>query len=209
MEDRIKDAERIVKEMNESIELSKVEELIKDNKISFEHDSKQYRVRLLNLKEKEELDLLRRKKFGQLIKDKDILLEKDLIIQCKERGIDIDKSDEEFKNLEAEELDLQLKLGEALAKNEGDSIFQNYGEQIKEIRIKKQILNTRKTLLLAYSLENTLLNYTTQLITYLSLDILEGEDYKRMFSSLEEFQTYKDEQLIIKAGSYSIILQSF
>jgi hypothetical protein len=61
------------------------EELIKDNKIIFTYKDKKYRVRLLNLSEKEELDTLRRKKFGQLLKDKDILLEKDLIAQYKER----------------------------------------------------------------------------------------------------------------------------
>lgn len=207
MENRLNEAQRIIKEMEKETELSKVEELIKDNKISFEHDKKQYRVRLLNLSEKEELDTLRRKKFGQLLKDKDILLEKDLIEDYKQRGIDIADLDEQLKKLNAQDIDFQLKLGEAIAKNEGDTIFNNYREQIESVRNQKKEINAQKTLLLQFSLENALLNYVAQVITYLSLDVCENNNWKRMFSNLEEFQTYHDEQLINKAGQYSMYLQ--
>jgi hypothetical protein len=207
MENRLNEAQRIIKEMEKETELSKVEELIKDNKISFEHDKKQYRVRLLNLSEKEELDMLRRKKFGQLLKDKDILLEKDLIEDYKQRGIDIVDLDEQLKKLNAQDIDFQLKLGEAIAKNEGDTIFNNYREQIESVRNQKKEINAQKTLLLQFSLENALLNYVAQVITYLSLDVCENSNWKRMFSNLEEFQKYHDEQLINKAGQYSMYLQ--
>jgi len=207
MEDRKAQAEKIVSDMEKENVLSKVEELIKNNKVSFEHDNKKYQVRLLNLSEKEELDMLRRKKFGQLIQDKDILLEKDLIIQYKSRGIDINEIDDQIKKLVAEDVDLQMQLGEAISKNETESILKGYKDQIINLRVQQQILNTQKTLLLEFSLENQLLNHVAQIITYLSLDILEGDTWQRMFSSLEEFQKYKDENLINKAASYSMALQ--
>jgi hypothetical protein len=207
MEDRKAQAEKIVSDMEKENVLSKVEELIKNNKVSFEHDNKKYQVRLLNLSEKEELDMLRRKKFGQLIQDKDILLEKDLIIQYKSRGIDIKEIDDQIKKLVAEDVDLQMQLGEAISKNETESILKGYKDQIINLRVQQQILNTQKTLLLEFSLENQLLNHVAQIITYLSLDILEGTAWQRMFSSLEEFQKYKDENLINKAASYSMALQ--
>ena len=209
MEDnKLGQAEKIVEDMNKELELSKVEELVKDNRITFDHKDKKYRVRLLNLAEKEELDLLRRKKFGQLMKDKDIFLEKDLILQYKERGIDIDEHDDQIKKINAEELDLQIKLGEAISKNEPETILKTFKEQIEELRTRKQIINTQKTLLLEFSMENALLNYVYQIICYLSLDEKKDGKWQRMFDSLEAFQTYEDGQLINKAGSYSVLLQN-
>ena len=57
MENRLKDAERIIDEMEKENNLSKLEDLIKDNSIAFEHSGKSYRIHLLNLVEKEELAL--------------------------------------------------------------------------------------------------------------------------------------------------------
>jgi len=207
MEDRLQDAKKIVEDMAKETELSRIEELIKDNRITFDYKEKKYRVRLLNLAEKQELDELRRKYFGRLLKDKDVLLEKDLIIQYKERGMDIEEIDDQIKKLNAEDLDLQVKLGESISKNEGEAILKSYKEQIEELRAKKQILNTQKNLLLQFSLENSLLNYVAQVITYLSLDMKKDDKWQRMFDSLDAFQTYEDGELINKAGSYSMLLQ--
>lgn len=208
MENRLSEAQKIIADMSKDLDMSMIEEFIKDNKISFKHEDKEYRVRLLDRGEKEELDMLRRKKFGQLIQDKDILLEKDLIKQYKERGLDIEEIDEDMKKLSAEELSIQIKLGESIANNEGETILKTYKEQIENIRTDKQIKSAQKTLLLEFSLENMLLNYVAEIITYLSLDV-QNEDgtWKRLFNSLEEFKANKDEQLIAKAGQYSMILQ--
>jgi hypothetical protein len=207
-DNKLGQAEQIVKDMAKELELSRVEELVKENKISFEYKDKKYRVRLLNLAEKEELDLLRRKKFGQLMKDKDIFLEKDLILQYKERGINIDELDDQIKKLNAEDLELQTKLGESISKNETEIILKTYKDQIEELRTKKQIINTQKTLLLEFSLENALLNYVYQIICYLSLDEKKDGKWSRMFETLENFQKYPDSELINKAGSYSVLLQN-
>ena len=207
MNEKLKDAERSVEEMENETQMSMVEELVKDNKITFEYNEKKYQVRMLNLKEKEELDMLRRKKFGQLIQDKDILLEKDLILQYKNRGLNIDELDEEIKKATAEELEIQLKLGEAISANNGQSVLKTYEDQIKELRIKKQVIRTQKNLLLTFCLENQLLNYVAEIITYLSLDKFENGIWERMFNSFEDFQTYTDEGLINAAGQYSMVLQ--
>jgi hypothetical protein len=207
MENRLNDAKRIVEEMEKDNQLSKVEELIKDNQITFDYKDKKYRVRLLNLSEKEELDLLRRRKFGQLIKDKDVLFEKDLIVQYKERGMDVSEIDEQIKKLTAEDIGLQSKLGEAISKNEPESILKNYEEQIMDLRVKKNVLNTQKNLLLEFSFENAVLNYVSQVITYLSLEVLDGKDWKRMFNSIEDFQKFPDEGLINTSATFSMVLQ--
>lgn len=207
MEDRLEQANKIVTEMEKETELSKVEELIKDNRITFIHKEKQYRVRLLNLKEKQDLDELRRNYFGKLLQNENILMEKDLIIQYKKRGIDIEEINDQIKKINAEELGLQLNLGEAISKNEPENILKTYEDQIKELRMKKQILNTQKNLLLEFSLEHTLENYVYQIITFLSLEEKKEDGWRRMFDNLETFQLHEDESLINKAGSYSILLQ--
>ena len=204
---REEQAKKIVDDMNEENELSLIMEMIKDNKIEFDYEGNRYRVRLLNLKEKEELDQLRRKKFGQLIKDKDILLEKDLIKVYKEREIDIDEIDKEIKALVQKELDLELNLGEEISKKSAENVLQQYKEKIKQCRYQQAILKTRKSLYLEFSLENQLLNYVAQLITYLSLEVFKDDEWIKMFNNLDDFQSYFDEKLINKAGIYSMALQ--
>jgi hypothetical protein len=204
---REEEAKKIVDDMNESNELALMEEMIKNNKIEFEYEDKKYRIRMLNLKEKEELDLLRRKKFGQLIQDKDILLEKDLIKIYKDRGIDIEEIDNEIKDLIKKELDLELQLGESISKKDSENVLKMYKEKILQVRYQKAILSSRKVLFLEFSLENQLFNYVAQVITYLSLDVFEDDEWKRMFETLDKFQSYSDEKLINKAGVYSMALQ--
>jgi len=207
MENRMEEAEKIVKEMNEKQDLNTIESFIKDNKIEFLYNEKEYRVRLLNQREKEELDTFRRKKFGQLIQDKDILLEKDLIKVLKERGIDIDKTDEEIKKHDAEERALQMKLGESLAKNDSEGVLEEYKKQIEDLRLKKSVLSAQKTLLLEFSLENQLLNYVAKYITYLSTDICIDGNWKRLWDSIDEFENYSDDKLLELAATNSMVLQ--
>jgi hypothetical protein len=57
------------------------------------------------------------------------------------------------------------------------------------------------------TLENQLLGYVAEYITYLTIDILEGEKWERVFKTYEEFINCKDEQLLNKAGYRSMLLQ--
>jgi len=204
---RLEEAKKIVENMDQNSDLAKLEGMIKDNKIEFSYGEKEYRVRLLNQREKEELDTFRRKKFGQLIQDKDILLEKDLIKVLKERGIDIDKTDEEIKKHDAEERALQMKLGESLAKNDSEGVLEEYKKQIEDLRLKKSVLSAQKTLLLEFSLENQLLNYVAKYITYLSTDICIDGNWKRLWDSIDEFENYSDDKLLELAATNSMVLQ--
>jgi len=193
--------------MNEKYELSKTEELIKDNKVEFIHNEKTYRVRLLSMKDKEELDELRRKQFTKLLKDPDVLFEKDLIKLYKEKGINIDEIKNDISKLEAERITLELKLGEALSKNSGEQILKAYHDEIQKNIYETQVKLIQKSDLVAYSFENQLLNYVAKIISYLSLDILENEKYTRAFKNIEEFENCEDEILIGKATKYALTLQ--
>lgn len=216
MEDinREEQAKKIVEEMNKDINLAMIEEMIKDNNIKFTFDGKEYRVRLLNNMEKEELNILRVKKFNSMLQEKDdkgnyvYLTEKNLIDILKIRGdIDIDKLNEDIKKLDTEEKNLQLNLGEALSKDEPISILENYRNQINEIEIKKSIINTQKTLLLKFSLESQLLDYIARLITYLSSDIFVDGEWNRLFNNLDDFENFKNDKLKERLAIYSMLLQ--
>jgi len=199
------EVKKILDEMQEEYLIDKTYELIKDNKIEFEYDDKSYRVRLLNAKEKDELDMIRRKRFGQLLKDQDILLEKDLIIAYQERGINIEEIDEDIKKLNAQIDDQNYKLGEALSKQPGDIILKTYKDEIVRLTIKIRELVIQKSHLLEYSLENQLQNFVAQAISYLCLEEKVENEWQRVFYSLDDFLK-QDDRLINIVGMYSMYL---
>jgi len=204
------EAQELAKKFEEDYKLSQLTEQLKDNKIEFIHQEKTYRVRLLTLSEKEELHFLRIKKYTQLLKDKDILLEKDFKQLLKERNIiDIDKLDEEIERLNVLWKDTNLKLGEALSKNYTDDILKSYESQIKQIKEQIDAIIIQKSSFLEDSLENQLLNYVSQYLTYLSLECKNNDVWVRAFDTLENFANCNDEQLVNKAVKYTLYLQYF
>jgi hypothetical protein len=208
-------AEEIVKEMEENFQLSKIEELIKDNAIQFDYNEKKYRVRLLGMSEKDELDSLRRKKFNSMLQEKDeqgnyvYLKEVALIKILKERGdVDIEAIEDKINKLNAEAVNLQLRLGEAISKNDNELVLNTYKDQIEEIlKHKIPTLRTEKNLWLGFSLENALLSFVSQVITYLSSEVLEEDKWVKVYKSFKEFQENNDETLMNQLAMYSMVLQ--
>jgi len=202
------EAAKVLKEIESRGRWSITEELIKDNMISFNIKGINYRVRLLNLREKEELDNLRRKKFGQLLQDKDLMLESKLVEVYKERGIDIETMKERMRKIDSELHENQLLLGESLAKAESETIFKAYEDKITVLLAEKNIIYIQKSELLQYSIEEQLLNYVAELITYLSTEIEESEGkYKRMWTNLEDFKNCDNMELSDRAGVMTTLLQ--
>ena len=199
------EVKKILDTMSEEYQIDKVAELIKDNKIEFSYEDKEYRVRLLNSKEKDELDMIRRRRFGQLLKDKDILLEKDLIIAYQEKGIDIKSIDEEINHINNQITDQNYKLGEALAKTPGDVILNTYKKEIINLTYKLHELTIQRGHLLEYSLENHLQNYVAQAISYLCLDVKVEDKWVRAFDKLDTFME-QDDRLVNLVAVYSLYL---
>jgi hypothetical protein len=213
MEDQLKqmikesDAQKIVEEMEEKYHLSTLEDLIKDNKIIFVHEGKTYQVRLLEMADKEILDEMRRKKFGQLLQDKDILLEKDLIKVYKDRGIDVENINKQLAEIESAKVQVQIKLGEYVAQYSEESIIRAYQEEIAKLKVKEDVLIIQKTTLLEYSLENQLNNFLSKVISYLALYVKNGEKLEKAFTNYEDFCKCTDQELLNKSAAYSLILQ--
>jgi len=201
------DVEKILSKLNEDKDLANIEEMVIDNKVMFEYKDKKYRVRLMNLKEKHEFYDLKVRKYAQLIQDKDVLLEKDLISVYRQRGMNIDELDDNIKKINSQIVDIQIKLGESLAKHEEPVILNSYREKITNFKTQRQVYDFQKTDLLRMSLENQLLNYEAEIITYLTLDTLNEDKWARLFNSYEDFISYEDETLLNMAGIRSMYLQ--
>ena len=202
------EAMKILKEIGENNDLSMLEEHIKDNIIDFKYGDKFFRVRMLNRAEKEELNTLRVRKFGELIQDKNILLEKDLRKIYKDRDVaDLDELDEKIRKLESEKSSIQLKLGESISEKVGESALKVHKDKIELLKTEITILLIQKSNLLTFSLENQLMVYVSEYITYLSLDIKKDDEWERMFKSYTDFKQYKDDKLIEKAAYYSMLLE--
>lgn len=189
-EDEIKN---VSKDLMTKCDLDKIVQLIKDNKAEFSHKEKEYRVRLLNNKDKTELDFFRRKKFGELLQDKNILFEKEIIKLYKERGIDIDEIDENIKKLQAQLKDSMYKLGESIEKKEPESIWKKYREDQNEIISEISELVLQKSKLLENSFQNLLRDYVNEVMTYLSLEVKIENTYIRAFETFDKFLESDDE----------------
>ncbi len=162
--------------------------MVRNNTISFSYKEQDYRVRLLNQKEKDELDLFRRKKFGELMKDKNILFEKELIELYKEKGIDIEKDiDDKINKTMVEVKNKKLKLGEALEKNEDDSILKVYSDEIEELLEEASGLVVQKSNLLENSFEKTLEEQVIKYLAYLSLEMKMEDKYVKAFLNIDDF----------------------
>jgi len=199
------EVKKILDTMTEEYQIDRVKDLIQNNEILFEYNEKQYKVRLLNAKEKDELDMIRRRRFGQLLKDKDILLESDLIVAYQEKGINISEIDEQIKKINAELAAQNYKLGEALVKTPGDTILKSYKLEILKLTYQLNELIIQRSHLLEYSLENYLQIFVAQAISYLCLDVKIEDKWVRAFGTLDEFLTQED-KLINLVAVYSSYL---
>lgn len=199
------EAMKILETMNDEYGISKVAELIKDNKIEFPLEKKEYRVRLLNTKEKDELDFLRRKYFGKLMQDTDILMEKDLIKIYKERGLDIGALDKDIQRLTTKIQSINYPLGESLANKAGDLILKTYREEIEKLTTQLYEVMIRRNHLLEYSFEQTLQNYVAKIISFLSLEIKENDVWIRAYNNIDDYIA-ADERLINLSATYSMTL---
>jgi len=202
------DARKIIDIIKENAEISNLEEMIKNNYISFKYGDIEYRVRLLNREDKDTLYMFLVKKYNSLLEDKEIKKESELIKIYKEvRGIDIEDIDKQIRKLIGEGLSIQLKLGEAISKKVEESGLVEYRKQIEEINEAIDEIKRQKENLLAHSLEKILEAYEMELKVWLALEKKVNDEWTRVFATLEEFRKFDDDVLLIKATHLNSLVQ--
>lgn len=201
------EAKKIIKETHDNYNLFKIAEMVKDNKIPFSFNNANYRVRLLTIKDRDELDELRKRELGRLLQDKNILSTPEIIRLYRERGIiDLDEIGNKIEQLNKQRTKVQLSLGEALSKSEGEVILESYQDEIKNFDSQIEVLETQRNSYLELSMENHLVLFVYKVIAWLSLEKKEGENWIRAFYKIEDFVN-APEELIEKSVIYSGYIQ--
>ena len=204
---RREQAEKIAKEIIEKGQMDSLQEKIKDNEICFKHNDKEYRVRLLNRADKEEINILKIKKMNSMLMDKEILMEYDLREIYKQRGLNIEEMESHIRKLSGSIDAIRLKQGKAIADKISKNVLEEYTQQIKDIENEASILLIQKSNLLKDSLENLLEEYFLRLKVIFAFEEKVGDKWQRVFKTMEEYNNFTDEILIEKAHYNNILLQ--
>lgn len=191
-------AKEALKALSEIEESTRIEELVKDNKIEFIVADKTYRVRKPVYAERIELDTTKRKKYVALVKDDSFLFRKQWIEQYKKKGIDIVEMENKVRTLDGEIKNILLRL----AKSQEPKDVASLKEQVLKLQDEQFNTSIEVTDLLSNCIEQQILIYVNAYTTYLVLEVKEGETWKRLFNSYSEFE--ESESKIIQKAYYYI-----
>lgn len=189
-------------ETKEQVNLLETEDLLSNNVFEFKYKEKDYRVIKASFRDKQEVLKKKVQKFTELLKNKDILLEKDLIKLYKERGVDIDEIDKAITNLEQSKNSYKEKLGEALSKGSAESDLIVYKKEIEDIIEKQLALYNQRYSMIQYSLESQVRLYA---YTYISIFMVEHkveDKWVRLWNTFEEFENFEDEEFTSTVAVY-------
>lgn len=200
-----KSKEKLEKEVAEKLALlnqkENFENLIKDNKIEFTIKEKKYRVRKPTQGESLALQKARNKKFLELLKDDSYILKEQLLEIYKKKGIDIEKMEENIKELGYQIEDIQIKLDNTTEKNN----IENLKKEIKEIEAKQSKIAVRIGDLLEPCVEHAVIEFGNLYSVYSVLEMFikvenkEGNEWEKAFKTYEDFLNSDNEALILEA----------
>ena len=200
--------DEIQKKVNDLINMSEIEALVKSNEQEFEIGGVQYRVKKANYKQKQEAYKKRLEKYMELLKDPNYMLENGLKKVYLDKGIDIDAIDTKISNKGKRRNDLMLQLGEALKNNSPDTDLQVFKDEIVTLNLDIQALSIQKTSYLEYSIEQQTMIYTISYLTFLILEKKDGDNWVRCWNTFDEFEN-ASETILNKATYYVTLMSSF
>lgn len=163
---------------------TKMEELVKDNKIEFKIGEKTFRVRKPSFVERQDIDNARRKEYLRLISDDSYFFKKQWIDKYKVKGIDINAMETKIKSYQGEIEQLLLRLATAVEPKDVETLK----KEIYKIRDEQFSLSMEMTDLLSFSIEDMLVLFVNSYTTYKVLEQKIGEDWKKLFENYEEFK---------------------
>lgn len=199
------DLEKIQKEINEAIDIYKIEDLLKNNEYVFELKGVTYKIRKPTFKEKEEAFQKKLEKYVELLKDDKYVLEEDLKKLYLKRGVDINDIQRKVDNKLRERDQFMLKLGKAIKDKAPDNELQTYKTQIEDMSREINTLTIEKTNLLGPSIENQCMIYFFVYLTYLITEKKDGEKWIKVWKDFTEYQS-SDVELVNKASFYASII---
>lgn len=190
-------AKEALKALAEIEETTKMENLVKDNKIEFVVEGTTYRIRKPSFVERQEVDTSRRKKYLEFINDASFYFKRQWVDKYKGKGIDIIVMEHKVKSYQGEIEQLLLRLATAVEPKDVETLK----KEIYAIRDEQFSLSMEITDLLAHSIENQLMVYTNAYTTYTVLEKKDGELWTRVYGSYDEFMK-TDSEVINQAFLY-------
>lgn len=188
----VEQTEKIKKDTEELMQRENINSLIKNNIVEFKFKDILYRVKKPSFEQKYQVNKVRMSKYIEMLKDKNNLLEEDLIKLYESRGISIKELDIKFNTLNKQREDLAEKLGKALADKKPENELEVFTKEITRIISEQSELIARKTVLLDSSIEAQI---NVFIYTYLAFIITErffpeGKEegkWDRPWNSYQEF----------------------
>jgi predicted house-cleaning noncanonical NTP pyrophosphatase (MazG superfamily) len=199
--------EEIKKEMQELINMATVQELLQKNEITFTFDKKDYRIKKPNFKQKQEAYSKRIEKFTELLSNDKYKLENDLKTVYLKRNIDINKMDRDINTWISKRDGLRLKLGEAIKNQASDNELEAFKKELEVIMRMIQQMSMQKMQLLEFSIENQVSMYTYSYLTFLVVEIKNGDNYEKLWKTFEEYEA-ADNNLLNVCSYYTTLLNS-
>ena len=180
-------AEKIKEMFSDNEAISLAEAAAQNNEIVFEVEGTTYRVRKTTFQEKQDANHWRMKKYIEFLRDKECLLEKDLRVLYKERGIDIIKLEKEINELTVQQRTLLFDLGKAIKENKPKIELDKYKEEVSNILLSIQGLSLEKQQLLEFSLENRVIMEVYSFMIWKISEKKVGDKWESIWSTYEDF----------------------
>lgn len=195
-----KAAEEVQKEMldmfKDNANINLAEAAIQNNEILFQCNGESYRVRKATYQEKQEANEFRMKKYITLLKDKDCVLEKDLIKIYKERGIDIEDMDKQMQELGKQQQSLLFDLGKAIKENKDKVELEKYKKEITNIMASVQGLSSERQRLLEFSLENRVVMEVYSYMIWAISEKKVGDKWVHIWAAQDDFLNATPDELL-------------
>jgi len=189
---------------NENVALA--EAAIHNNELEFELDTILYKVRKSTFAEKQAANKYRMKKFIELLKDPDTILEKDLKKLYKNKGIDLDGVEKQLLELDSQQKSLMLTLGQAIKENKSKVELEKYKVEIIQISNTIQELNQQKQQLLEFSLENRILMDVYSYMIWMISEKKVGDNWVKVWNKFEDFLNCTNSELVTKITKLGAIV---
>ena len=196
MEERKEIAKEAMKALAEIEDTVKLENLVKNNVIEFIVDNVTYRVRKPSFVEQQEINIARRKKYLELVKDETYLFRKQWIEQYKVKGIDIVAMENKVRAL-AEEIKATLLR---LATSQDSKDITSLKQDVMKLRDEQFTTSIEITDKLSYSIEDQIVVYVNSYTTYLVLEKKIENLWQKVYVNYEDFQ--KSDSKVINNAFY-------
>lgn len=193
---------KVAEKIGELDQLEVIEEMLQRGVYEFSLSDKQYRVKKPSHQERMAIQKKRRDTYAKMVQDDSYMFEDQWKKVYKEKGIDLDNMDGELVFLQKEHDNALLRL----SKTDKVPDVKTLEKQIIDIRTKQAELMERKSELLQYSIENSLNEEINSYSLYLLLELKDGDVWKRVYKTYEDFLASNNENLILKGAYYLTLL---